>query len=220
MPDAAPEVPTSAPTPSDDHDATLHPAAGGDDSPAEGRGAPDPADAPPSVFDSLREDYQAAVETDGGERSIDWEVLPARFHGNLGVRITPVDDEQRRKRTREARKRGTRGREAMLNNQAQLIADATATMLIRPKGGGEWVPMHEDPDTPVELRDAPIRFDANLCTILGIDYPGSSFGVVRLVFRGNPAALEDFAGWTDLWLKEELDTGTDEDDEEGGGRPT
>lgn len=220
MPDASPEARPSAPTPTDGLEASPQAPASSDDRPQEGLGAPDATDGPPSVFDRLREDYQAAVDDEAEERSIDWEILPARFHGNLGVRITPIDDDLRRRRQREARKRGLRGREAALNNQAQLIADAAGTMLIRPKGGGVWVPMHEDPDTPAEYRNDEIRFDSRLCAILGIDYPGSDYGVVRLVFRNNPVALEDFAGWTELWLKEELDTGPDDDDEEGGDRPT
>lgn len=189
---------------------------------AEATEAFDPDKAPQTVFDQLREDYAAAVDEDAAEeRSEVFIVLPGRFYGNLGMRSQDVSDKLRRKRNREARQRPGTGREAVLNAQAQLIADATKTMLIRSEKVDGWCPMNEDPDLPDGLRsDDPIRWDARLCEVLGIHYPGTEYGVVRLVYRNNPQGLSEFAELVDAWLKEDLIL---ERDEEGDGeqeRPT
>lgn len=184
-----------------------------------GSEATDPGKPPRTVFDSLRDDYAEAVEAvETGERSEDFEILPGRFHGNLGIRTQNVTDATRRKRGREMQRRGqVRGREAVLNAQAQLIADATSTMLARDEAG-EWIPLHEHPDTPVDFRSAPIRFDDRLAAIIGFDNTGTEYGCVRMVYRGNPSALSEFFGWIDAWLKEDLVM--DDGEDEGGERPT
>jgi hypothetical protein len=179
----------------------------------------DPSQPPKTSFDLLRDDYAAAVEeNEEGSRSEDWEVMPGRFHGRLGMRSQNVDDKVRRRIARQMGRRGNSQRERLLNAQAAIIAEATSTMLMRDDVSGEWIPLHEHPDCPADFRGSTIVWDDRLAAIIGFDYPGTPFATVRLTYRTNPSALSDHYNWLDAWLKEELVT--DDEEEEGGDRPT
>lgn len=168
---------------------------------------------PPTILDRLRRQYAEADD----ERRLTLPVLPGRFDGALQARYQPVDWDEVRKRARRYARRGGSGRETELNYAASVIAQACEMILIRPAEGAEHVPVHE---YVPEFRGAgPVGFDPRLCSMLGIiDPPPNAPSIVRLVFKNEGALIEHYQD-VESFLTEQT-PGDEEDDEEGGDRPT
>jgi hypothetical protein len=170
---------------------------------------------PPTVFEDLGRQYAQATE----DRREIFPILPGRFHGNLAVRVRPVDPAKRKKKVRRMMKRGGITDESEVQYAATLIAEATESILVRIKDGEDYVDAHT---VSAELGDEPVRFDQRLGKVIpslgellnGSESPAT---IVRLLFK-NVDALEGFYLELDQWLKEA--TPDDEDDEESAERPT
>lgn len=167
--------------------------------------------APPSVLESLR---QAYAEADSERRTV-LMIVPGRFNSALAARYKPIPWTEQRKRIRAMAKRGE-SEETELNYGAGIIAEACEEILVRAEDGGELVPLHE---AAAEFAEEPVRYDARLCRLLGIEGGEELRGpaICRLVFR-NPQALNAHFAELEAWLRE----GTvDDGDEDGEGvRPT
>lgn len=185
--------------------------------------APDPSDtAPegaaarlrrlaPALVESLQEEYAAA--TDGTRRKT-LPLLAGRFGDKLAVRYRPIDPEVQRERVLRFTKVPDSS-ENDLNYGAEVIAEACECVLLR-DDAGKLVPMHE-----LGGATEPVRFDATLAAVLGIDKKMPIDGladsaIVRLVFR-NPQALNQHFGVLEAWLQERAPGDDEEGDEE---RPT
>lgn len=188
------------------------------------------APAPPPVWERLRQSQQE-VRADRRET---FPILPARFDGNLEVRVMPIDPAARRKAARRLR-RANGGRwssDTDLEMQAWVIAAATETILIRPEGGFDFAalktgheedtegfaPLHETYEPWVE--GGPVRFDERLCQVLGVEgVEGNRPENVRLIFQ-NPEAMTELYTLVDFWLKETADFGDEEGEDDDEVRPT
>lgn len=167
---------------------------------------------PSSVFETLGRQYAQSTE----DRRETFPLLPGRFHGNLAVRVRPVDPSERKKKVRRLMKRGGITDEAEIQYAATLIAEATESILVRMQDGADYVEAHT---ISPELGDEPVRFDKRLGIVIpplgqlltGSESPAT---IVRLLFK-NVDALDAFYVELDQWLKEA--TPADDEDEE---RPT
>lgn len=187
-------------------------------SPAEAGGPPEAPEAegtalsePPSVFEQLGSDYAAASE----DRRETFALLPGRFHGNLSIRVRPVDPVKRKKKVRRISKTGITD-EAEARYAAEIIAEACDCILVRLEDGEDPVPAHEVPGAG--LGEDPVRFDQRLGKVipsLGEILTGgeSPAAIVRLLFK-NLDALDGFYAELDAWLKEASPTEGDEDGED------
>lgn len=159
--------------------------------------APEEKMIPGSVFDALRESYEAATE----ERRITISITPGRFKGNLAARYKPGPWSDYRKRAERVMRKGG-GEEAELSFAASTMVQCCETILFRPSDASELVPMAE---ANHEWRGgSPVVYDRRLAEALAIEpIPASSIEICRMVFR-NPAALTDHFVTLDAWLKEAI----------------
>jgi len=188
-------------------------AASGDEAPVE---AEVDSEGPPDVVARLRAGYAAGQ----GERRKTIEIAPGRYH-DLAAEFKPIDWDLRRKLIRSATRRGEAGHEADLKINSQLMADACVSMKFRPAPGEDYADLHTLID---EFKDGePIRFDNRLAKVLGMELIGgeSDADIVRLVF-GDPGVFEAHYMALNGWSLQALDVeGADEEeDDEGGERPT
>jgi hypothetical protein len=184
-------------------------------SPHNGSDAPAGAEAPKNILGRLRAGYAAGQ----GERRKTIEIAPGRYH-DLAAEFKPINWDLRRKLLRQATRRGETGHEADLRVNGAIMADACVSMLYRPAPGQGYVQLH----TLLEkYKDGePIRFDARLAEILGMELIGgeSEGDICRLVF-GDAGVFEAHYVFLNGWsLQAYGDEEEDEDEDEGGGRPT
>lgn len=171
---------------------------------------------PPSVFEDLGRQYVQSTE----DRRETFPLLPGRFHGNLAVRVRPVDPAKRKKKVRKLMRRGGISDEREVQYAADLIAEATECIMVRLGDDEDYTPAHLVPNSG--LGDEPVRFDQRLGKVIpplgelltGGESPAT---IVRLLFK-NVDALDGFYVELDQWLKEA--TPEDDDDEDSAERPT
>jgi hypothetical protein len=184
--------------------------------PQTGSEATEGVEEPPNVMERLRKDYKSGQ----GDRRKVIEIAPAQYR-DFAAEFRPIDYDLRRKLTRQANRRGETGAEADMKINAALMADACVSIVYRIKPGADWTPLH----TCIEKYrgGAPIRFDTKLADVLGIELVGgeSEGDICRLVF-GDPQVFEPhfiaLNGWsTKTW---DVEGAEDDEDEEGGDRPT
>lgn len=182
------------------------------ETPVEANGTGDP---PPAVLDRLRRAYAAGES----ERSTVIPIAPGRYR-DLAAKYRPLDTGLRRKLQRRAERLGEEGSEANLNFQATLLADACLSIMIRPEPGAEWAEAHTVPGADKIAHGEPVRFDKRLAVILGMELIGheTQAEVARLVF-GDEAVFDVHYTQFSTWSTQLVGDG-DEDDEEGGERPT
>jgi hypothetical protein len=166
---------------------------------------------PVPVLDRLREQYATATE----DRRLELTIVPGRFDGNLAALYGPVDWKRIRRKVKRAAKAGFT-EEAELDYAASLIVEACETILVRPEGGGDFVPLHSQVEA--WRGGEPVRYDTRLCQALGIEGVTNPTAICRLVFK-NPSALNDHFVGLDQWIKEAAPDEDGEDDE-GSDRPT
>ena len=161
----------------------------------------------PTAFDQLRKDYARA----GATRSKVLPVVPGRFHG-LGCRYTPIDWDERDRVEAEAFRRGLRDTSLVMAQQAGVIVLATDSIVMRDEAG-KWRNMHTFNDA---WKAGPsVRWDRRLCEALDVptgSYDPSPEEICQLVFQ-NAGALEAHFQMLDLWLKEEIAAGGDDEDD-------
>jgi hypothetical protein len=176
--------------------------------------APAGGDGPENVLGRLRAGYAAGQ----GERRKTIEIAPARYDG-LAAEFKPINWELRRKLIRRANRQGESGYEADLRINAACMADACVSMLFRPAPGADYVQLH----TLVEKYRGgeAIRFDSRLADILGMELIGgeSEADICRLVF-GDSGIFEAHYVMLNGWSLDAFDISDDEDEDEGGDRPT
>lgn len=167
-----------------------------------------------SVEDRLRAGYAAGQ----GERRKTIEIAPARYDG-LAAEFKPIDWELRRKLIRRANRQGESGYEADSRINSACMADACVSMMFRPAPGADYVQLH----TLVEkyLAGEPIRFDSRLADILGMELIGgeSEADVCRLLF-GDSGIFDAHYMTLNGWSLDAFDISDDEEEDEGGDRPT
>lgn len=163
-----------------------------------------------SILDSLRASYAAGE----GERETTLPIAPGRYNGLAAV-YRPIDWDLRRKLQRKAQRTGNTGAEAEAAFQAVLIADACKEIVMRPEPGAEYVPLHT---LLKQFGDVPIVFDTRLAEVLGMNLIGGETegDICRLVF-GDRGAFEVHMTALTIWSTQVAD---DEEEDEGGGRPT
>lgn len=174
------------------------------------------ADTPPPVIDRLRRAYAAGE----AERNTIIPIAPGRYH-DLAAKYRPLDTDLRRKLQRRAERTGAYGTQANLAFQSALLADACLSIMIRPEPGAEWEEAHKVPGADGIAHGEPVRFDERLATILGMELIGGEqpAQIARLVF-GDEAAFDVHYTQFSTWSTQLVPDGEDEDDEEGGDRPT
>lgn len=171
---------------------------------------------PPSVFEELREQFDAATQ----ERRLTIPIAPGRFGGNLAVRYHPGPwSDYRRKAERHFRKGSNEAVERAF--AASVMVECCDSILYRPSDGTDLLPMAEV--NPAWRGQEPVRFDDRLAeAVFPPDKrpkPGTSPTTICRLLFGESGALDDHFLTLDAWLKEAI--ASDEDDEdEGGGRPT
>lgn len=198
---------TPTPTPQKAPDASPAPGGRATDAPAE---EPQTAsEAMPSVFDQLRRDYARA----GATRSKVLPIVPGRYHG-LGARYTPIDWDRRDEVEAEAFRRGLRGTSLVMAQQAGVIVLATDSIVMRDEEG-KWRNLHTF--NSAWKAGPSVGWDERLCAALDIatgSYTPGPEEICQMVFQ-NAGALEAHFQMLDLWLKEEIAAGgEDEDDPE------
>lgn len=170
--------------------------------------------APESVLGRLRAGYAAGQ----GDRRKTIEIAPARYDG-LAAEFKPINWELRRKLIRRASRQGESGYEADLRINAACMADACVSMLFRPAPGADYVQLH----TLVDKYRAgePICFDSRLADILGMELIGgeSEADICRLVF-GDSGIFDAHYMTLNGWSLDAFDISDDEEEDEGGDRPT
>lgn len=171
-----------------------------------------------TVEDRLRAGYKAGQ----GQRRKTIEIAPGRYH-DLAAEFKPIDWDLRRKLIREADKRGEKGHETDLRINAQLMADACISMMFRPAPGQDYAPLH----TQIERFKGrePVRFDSRFAQVLGIELIGgeSQGDICRLVFAeddGGSGVFEAHYMVLNVWSLQAGYEDDEEDEDEGGGRPT
>lgn len=166
------------------------------------------------ILDRLRDAYAAA----GADRRETFPILPGRFNGSLAVECHPVDWKEIRKRVKRMLKRGQLGTEdGELDYGAHYLVEACEQFLVRPGDGEEFKPLHE---AVTRFGPSPVRYDFRLGEAIGLKLAGEETPaqIVRLLFL-NPAALNDHFVAVDQWNKEATPS-EDDDEDEGGDRPT
>lgn len=167
-----------------------------------------------SVLGRLRAGYAAGQ----GERRKTIEIAPARYDG-LAAEFKPINWELRRKLIRRATRQGETGYEADLRINAACMADACVSMMFRPAPGADYVELH----TLVDKYSSgePIRFDSRLADILGMELIGgeSEADICRLVF-GDSGIFDAHYMTLNGWSLDAFDISDDEEEDEGGDRPT
>lgn len=171
-------------------------------------------EAPKNVLGRLRAGYAAGQ----ADRRKTIEIAPGRYH-DLAGEFKPIDWDLRRKLIRQADRRGETGHEADLRVNSQLMADACVSMLFRPAPGQGYVQLHTLLDK--YRQGDPIRFDERLAEVLGMELIGgeSEGDICRLVF-GEPGIFEAHYMILNGWSLQAFDDDSEEDEDEGGGRPT
>lgn len=176
--------------------------------------APAGSDGQENVLGRLRAGYAAGQ----GERRKTIEIAPARYDG-LAAEFKPINWELRRKLIRRANRQGESGYEADLRINAACMADACVSMLFRPAPGADYVQLH----TLVEKYRGGevIRFDSRLADILGMELIGGESGadICRLLF-GDSGIFDAHYMTLNGWSLDAFDISDDEDEDEGGDRPT
>jgi hypothetical protein len=176
--------------------------------------SPAGSDGPENVLGRLRAGYAAGQ----GERRKTIEIAPARYDG-LAAEFKPINWELRRKLIRRANRQGESGYEADLRINAACMAAACVSMLFRPAPGADYVQLH----TLVEKYRGgePVRFDARLADILGMELIGgeSEADICRLVF-GDSGIFDAHYMTLNGWSLDAFDISDDEEEDEGGDRPT
>lgn len=172
-------------------------------------------DTPPSVLGRLRRAYAAGES----ERTNVIPIAPGRYF-DLAAKYRPLDTDLRRKLQRRAERTGSFGTEANLTFQSTLLADACLSIMIRPEPGAEWEEAHKVKALAALTGGEPVRFDKRLAAILDMDLVGGETQgqVARLVF-GDEAAFDVHYTQFSTWSTQ-LSPGDEDEDEEGGDRPT
>jgi hypothetical protein len=171
-------------------------------------------DAATDVEARLRAGYAAGQ----GERRKTIEIAPARYR-DFAAEFKPIDWDLRRRLIRIAGRRGESGVETDRKINSQLMADACMSMMFRPAPGEDYVQLH----TTIERFKGgePVRFDSRLAEILGIELIGgeSEGDICRLVF-GDPGIFEAHYMALNGWSLDAFDADGEEEEDEGGDRPT
>lgn len=173
---------------------------------------------PPSVFEELQEQYEAAQK----ESTITIPVAPGRFKGNLAVRYRrdPGWSDYRKKAEKMFRKGGNEQTERAF--AASVMVACCDQILFRPADSAELLPMQSV--NPAWRGQEPVRFDDRLAEAVFPEEQRPKPGadpktIVRLLFGADSGALDDHFLTLDAWLKEAIASDEDEEAEERQ-RPT
>lgn len=162
--------------------------------------------APSPVIERLRSAYAAQ---DGAARRKTMMIVPARYHAALAFRAKPIPFEDFRKEAEKAVKRGVDSIESELNFAAKVICHSCETILLAEEEGGELRPADEVVNE--FAGGGPIRFDARLCELLGIEpVPSNEYAIARLVYSNKQAMLVALQGLLAFFTEE---TAGDEDED-------
>lgn len=150
----------------------------------------EPADG--SLLSRLREHRKEIAEN----KTIDIDI--PGFKGELFCRYRLLDGD-------EVRKIQQRAREQFRNNRGEQLFATVCDNLITAcdeffvRDEGREIPAREHPEV---RQDAPIKYDASLVQILGLDVPpeGTRRQVVMALFGGNDLAVQAHAGVLTRWM--------------------
>lgn len=169
-----------------------------------------------SVLGRLRAEY---AEHSGLEERTEVISIAPGIYTDLAAKYRPIDPNLKRKLERRFQRTGLTGAEANLDFQSTLLADACLSIMMRPAPGAEWVEAHRLPEVAELTGGDVVRYDRNLAAILGMDPPehATQGQIARLVFKEQPifdVHYTEFSLWSTGLVAEE------DDEDEGGGRPT
>jgi len=135
----------------------------------------------PPVAQRLRAAYTLHASA---ERTKTVSIVPGRYHGELAFRARPIAYEDWRKEAERAQRRGVDNAEAETAFAAKVICHSCETILVADEG--ELRPAAEVVEEFAGT--GPVRFDARLCQLLGIEpVPSSEYAICRLVFSNKQA---------------------------------
>lgn len=207
-PSSAPPEGRTSPTPPEE-DSPTRP-----EDTATGSAAPSP---PPTNLTKLRASFEAAR----ADRREVIQIAPGIYGGNLAARYHPIEWAETRKKVAKLQARGASDEQALDFAAAQLCK-ACVEILVRLTDSDPLKPAHE---VVPELGPEPVRYDARLAKLIGLDRHltgnESAKEICRLVFV-DPNILDTHFTSFDLWLRGMVEGETDEelDEVELGDRPT